>query len=242
MAENKREVNVDKFIYSIDSMIQSKYILVDRKIADVLLAIADTHEVYNVIAECMVNFDFREEWKNATRTNILRLPETDEKKISFIFCMLNNIDDKNIDITQILDRYFSYDSGLSPYDAFCQMIVAEFKKLILHKLGIEETANGADSDSENYESEQVDEFSVLLKLVREFKAYATNLKKLKHCEITKENLTALLSTFEMVIENREVNYFYSYKVSLSAIICKNKDLTKRFEGIAKLVDNILMGE
>lgn len=240
MSNNKIEINIDKFIYSIDSMIQSKYILVDRKIADVLLAIADTREVYNTIAECMVNFDFREEWKNATKTNILRLPETDEKKISFIFCMLNNIDDKNIDITQILDKFYSYDSNVSPYDLFCQMIVAEFKRLILNKLGIQDKNN--DLEINGFVGEQSDEFGLLLKMVRDFKDYVLNLKKFKHCIVSKEDLIAMISTFELIIENREINYFYSYKISLCAMISKNKDLMKKYEGIAKLIDNILLGE
>lgn len=235
-------VNIDKFISSVDSMIRSKYILVDRKIADVLLSIADTHEVYNVIAECMVNFDFRQEWKNATKTNILRLPETDERKISFIFCMLNNIDDKNIDITQILDKFFSYDSGFSPYDAFCQMIMVEFKKLIMNKLGIKEISNSENAENESFSNEQMDEYAVLLKLVREYKNYVTNLKKIKHTFVSKEDLIAMLSTFEIVIENRETEYFYSYRVSIQALVQKNKDLSRKFEGVAKLVDNILMGE
>lgn len=240
MSNNKIEINIDKFIYSIDSMIQSKYILVDRKIADVLLAIADTREVYNTIAECMVNFDFREEWKNATKTNILRLPETDEKKISFIFCMLNNIDDKNIDITQILDKFYSYDSNVSPYDLFCQMIVAEFKRLILKKLGIQDKNNV--SDLNGFVGEQTDEFGLLLKMIHDFKDYVLNLKKLKHCIVSKEDLIAMISTYELIVENKEINYFYSYKISLRAMISKNKDLIKKYEGIEKLIDNILLGE
>ena len=97
MANNNKNINIDKFIASINDMLASKYILIDRKISDILLAIAETHEVYNLIAECMVNFDFKTEWKLATSTNVMKLPSTNEKRISFIFCLLNNIDDKNLD-------------------------------------------------------------------------------------------------------------------------------------------------
>ena len=136
MANN--EVNIEKFVTSIDDMLCSKYILVDRKISDVLLSIAETRDVYNLIAKCMVNFDFREEWKKATSSKILKLPETDAKRISFIFCMLNNFDDKNLDVTNILERFFSYDSTCSAYDLFLKNIIAEFKRLVVGSLNVEE--------------------------------------------------------------------------------------------------------
>jgi hypothetical protein len=133
---NNSNINVDRFVASINDMLASKYILIDRKISDILLAIADTRDVYNVIAQCMVNFDFKSEWKLATSTNVMKLPNTNEKRISFIFCLLNNIDDKNLDATTVLERYFSYDSTVSPYDLFCKNIIVEFKNLVLLKLNL----------------------------------------------------------------------------------------------------------
>ena len=113
---------------------ESKYILIDKKVSDVLRAIADTNLVYNLIAECMINFDFAFEWKRATEGSFLKLPDADSKRISFIFCLLNNIDDKNIDVTAVLERFFSYDLAYSSYDLFCKNVIAEFRRLILKHL------------------------------------------------------------------------------------------------------------
>lgn len=241
---NKKEINIDNFLISIDNMLQSKYILIDRRISDILLSIADTKDVYNLIAECMINFDFKQEWKSATKTNVMKLPLTDEKRISFIFCFLNNIDDKNLDITNILERYFSYDSNYSPYELFCGNIIIEFRRLVMKKLGIEETAsltkNNTNADEQIFDA-NVDEFVVLSKDLRDFVKFVMDQKKLKHCMFVKDNLIAVVSTFIQVVENKQVEYFYSYQVTINSAIEKNKALKSKFSEANKLIDIILRG-
>lgn len=246
MANNKQTINIDKFLFSINSMLESKYILIDRKIADILLAIADTHEVYNLIAECMVNFDFKEEWKNATTTNAMKLPKTDEKRISFIFCLLNNLDDKNLDATHLLEKYFSYDGNISPYELFCKSIIVEFCELIMKKLGVnveekDEYAAIAQSVLEEIKAEPVDEFLSLASMLDDFAKYILEQKKIKHCFLDKNDLVAVVSTFKQVVLNRQIEYFYSYGVTINSAIAKNKDLKQKFASANKLIDLIIRG-
>lgn len=247
MVNNKQTVNIDRFLLSINNMLESKYILIDRRISDILLAIADTHEVYNLIAECMVNFDFKQEWKNATTTNVMKLPATDEKRISFIFCLLNNIDDKNLDATNVLERYFSYDSSASPYDIFCKSIIAEFCRLVCKKLDVDLSQDKVESSDESLiavnvaDSEVLDEFEALAKLISDFSNFVISQKKLKHCFLQKNDLIAILSTFEQVVLNRQVEYFYSYGVTIKSAIEKNKVLKAKFADASKLIDLIIRG-
>lgn len=227
------EVNIEKFITSIDDMLCSKYILVDRKISDVLLSIAETRDVYNLIAKCMINFDFREEWKKATASTVLKLPETDAKRISFIFCMLNNFDDKNLDVTNILERFFSYDSTCSAYDLFLKNIIAEFKRLVISNLNFGELAE------EETQATNIDEFDVLSGLLKGFSAYILEKRKIKNCFMSMNDLVAVISTFEQVVQNRQVEYFYAFAQTINAAIIKNKDLRKRFADANKIIDDII---
>lgn len=238
MTTNEK-INIEKFVSSIDSMVNSKYILIDRKIAEVLLSIAECRAVYNTIAECMVNFDFKSEWDYATKGKVFKLPETDEKKISFIFCMLNNIDDKNIDITAVLDRYFSFNQGVSSYDAFCNLIILEFKNLILKKLNI--IPKTQDRANENVASEKAsqNQYEVLLDLIRDFKVVVISQSQSKFKLISKEDLIAVLSTFEIVVANREVDYFYSFKVMIELSIKKNKVLKNKFVQLSKIIEALI---
>ena len=235
MASINKKINIDKFIASIDSMVASKYILIDRKISDVLLSIADTREVYNTIAECMINFDFKTEWQRAIAGQVFKLPETDERKIAFIFCMLNNIDDKNINITAILDRYFSYDKNVSSYDNFCKNIISEFKRLIVKMLS-EDYIVANEVEYLAPEVNAKEEIVVLSSMVANFKQMLILQKKLKNTYVSKEDLIAMLSTFELIIKNSQLDYFYSYKVMIGSAIKKNKALKKEFEQIEKLID------
>ena len=76
MINNKNKPNINNFLLSIQNMLESKYILIDRRISDILLTIAETDTIYNLIAECMINFDFGMEWKRATEGQFLKLPES----------------------------------------------------------------------------------------------------------------------------------------------------------------------
>lgn len=241
MANNKESVNIDRFLLSINNMIESKYILIDRRISDVLLAIADTHEVYNLIAECMINFDFKQEWKKATQSNMMKLPANDAKRISFIFCLLNNLDDKNLDATVVLEKYFSYDRMVSPYEQFCKNVIAEFGRLVVKKLQIEV------SDAvvyENLDMEHVDredEFSVLAKLLDDFCGFVASQKKIKHSFMQKNDLVAVISTFKEVVASKHVEYFYSYQVAINSAIEKNKQLKTKFADANKIIEAIIRG-
>ncbi len=241
MANNKQTINIDKFLLSINNMIESKYILIDRRISDVLLAIADTHEVYNLIAECMINFDFKQEWKRATATNIMKLPANDAKRISFIFCFLNNLDDKNLDATAVLEKYFSYDRLVSPYEQFCKNIVAEFGRLVVKKLQIEVENETLYQNLDIGHEEKEDEFSVLVKLLDDFCSYLVSQKKVKHSFMQKNDLVAIVSTFKEVVLSKHVEYFYSYQVAINSAIEKSKNLKLKFADANKVIEEIIRG-
>ena len=246
MANNKQTINIDNFLFSISNMLKSKYILIDRRISDILLSIADTREVYNLIAECMVNFDFKNEWKKATTTNVMKLPASEEKRISFIFCLLNNLDDKNLDATNVLEKYFSYDSTVSPYELFCRQVIAEFSRLVSKKLGVAglETAFEETSEVSEFIEETetpVDEFLALSKLLDDFCEYVVAQKKIKHCFLEKNDLIAIISTFKQVVENRQVDYFYSYMVTINSAIGKSKLLKQKFSDANKIIEMIIRG-
>ncbi len=241
MANNKQPINIDKFLLSINNMIESKYILIDRRISDILLAIADTHEVYNLIAECMVNFDFKLEWKKATTTNMMKLPVNDSKRISFIFCLLNNLDDKNLDATNVLEKYFSYDRMISPYEQFCKNVIAEFGRLVVKKLQVKVVDTDVYENLDIEHADTEDEYTVLAKLLEDFRAYIVAQKKLKHCFIEKNKLIAIVSTFKEVVLSKHIEYFYSYQLTISSAIEKNKVLKNKFADANKIIDGILRG-
>ena len=244
MTNEKKLENIQEFLISVKNMLESKYILIDRRVSDILRAIADTNSVYNLIAECMINFDFAYEWRKATEGSYLKFPDNDAKKISFIFCMLNNIDDKNIDVTVVLERYFSYDLAYSPYDLFCRHVIVEFRRLILKHLGIEMPQNKPANiivNAEHHEvaKPEVDDFEKLSLVLRDFIKFLGEQKKLKNCYMQKYDLIAVASTFEQVVRNKQIEYFYAFLVTLNSASPKNREVKNMLADINRYASALI---
>lgn len=235
MTKNNTNIEIDNFLNAISSMLESKYILIDRKISDILYAIANTEAVYHVIAKSMINFDFRQSWNRAVNSTFIKLPEKDADRIAFIFCFLNNIDDKNLDITMVLDKYFSYDAETKPYELFCKNIIVEFKMLILKELGLgyqkEVVFEG--------EPENVDEFEMLSNLLRDFAHIVIVKKKVKVVGMKKDNLIDIALTFSKVALDRNAEYFGAFLLMINSAISKNKELKEKFKPINNLANDIM---
>ncbi len=235
MANYKEEVYIDDFLNAISSTLESKYIFIDRKISDILSSIAKTADVYNVIAKSMINYDFKEAWKKAVKSNFIKLPLNEDDRIAFIFCLLSNIDDKNLDITMLLDRYYSYDKEIKPFELFCKNVIVEFKMLILKKLKIEVEPEAIFKER----PKQMDEFLLLDKLLNDFLQIIVVQRKIKHLYIKKDELVEILQTFIQAVKEKNVSYFNTFSKMINSSISKNKDLKSKFLQIANLVNDIV---
>lgn len=235
MANTKKDVCIDDFLNAVSSTLESKYILIDRKISDILFSIAKTQAVYNVIAKSMINFDFIEAWKKAVKSNFIKLPDDENDRLAFIFCFLSNIDDKNLDITMVLDKYFSYDSETKPFELFCKNIIVEFKMLVLSKLNMESEPEVIFKEK----PQQMDEFLLLENLLLDFKQVVSVQRKIKHLTIKKEEFLTILNTFEQAVKDKNTTYFNSFVIMINNAISKNKELKSKFLQIANLVGDIV---
>ena len=58
MSEEKFIEEVQPFVDACEKMASSKFIMIDKRISDVLKSIAKSRPVFEVIKECMINFNF----------------------------------------------------------------------------------------------------------------------------------------------------------------------------------------
>ena len=235
MANVKETVYIEDFLNAVSSTLESKYIFIDRKISDILISIAKSPDVYNVIAKSMINYDFKDAWKKAVKSNFIKLPMKDDDRIAFIFCLLSNIDDKNLDITMVLDKYFSYDSEIKPFELFCKNIIVEFKMLILKKLNVEFEPEVIFTEK----PKQVDEFLLLDKLLMDFLQIVVVQRKIKHIYIKKEELVEMIQTFIQAVKEKNIAYFNTFAMMINSSISKNKELKTKFLQIVNLVNDIV---
>ena len=237
--KEQKNVDINGFLESLEKLISSKYILAERKINDVLVQVAQTAPVYNLIAKCMVNFDFLAEWNIAISSHFFKLPEVDENRVAFIFCLLSNIDDKNIEFTNFLSKYFSAANSYSAYELFSKTVIVEFRRLILKLLNIGEPKTDEVKNVEQLSKN--DNFSILKDLIDGLLAKVKSFAKLKHLFMQKNDLVAVLSTFALVAENRQTEYLYAFRVTINSLLEKNKYFKSEIEQINQIVDQIIRG-
>ncbi len=139
------------FADAVDDMINGKFILADIKISKILKAIAQSKELYNLLAECLLNFNFEREFElaknNGFADKTFSLPQESYKKIAFVFCFLVEVDNKKIAFYDFITTYFTSANANSTveYKAFAEQMLLPFKNEILNRFDLCSNDEVADS-------------------------------------------------------------------------------------------------
>lgn len=140
---NKGLVNISAFMSSCDDLINGKFIFAGNKIANILKAINESPELYEVISECLKNFNYEKEFGRAkvklpTKRGTFKIPEDKTILIPMVFCMLVEIQENKIDFKQLLADYFETDDeNVSQFENFANTVIVPFKNAIAYLFEIE---------------------------------------------------------------------------------------------------------
>lgn len=143
MISNKGLVGISAFMSSCDDLINGKFIFAGNKVANILKAISDSPELYEVIAECLKDYNYEKEFGRAkvklpTKKGTFKMPEENTAIIPMVFCMLVEIQENKIDFKQFLADYFeSDDDDVSQFENFAQTVIVPFKNAIAYLFDIE---------------------------------------------------------------------------------------------------------
>ena len=235
---------ISTFVGACDKMIESKYIMVDKRIADVLKSIAECKPVYNLIAECMINFNFDKLFKTATAENEFMLPEDPKDLVAFVFCLLNCLDDKKININDLLMRFYAKDKQMTSYGLFNNHVIMNFRNAVYFLLvGEPIVVSEKGAESENIPAKTSVDKKILDRLaflVKDLKDYVLGLKKIKGSYLTKSELVLLVSGFITEIEHANIRSFQSMMIGIKAGVGGDKELLKRLVSIDEIVGNIIV--
>lgn len=133
---------IKEFCNSCDDMINGKFILADVKISNILKSIAQSKELYNLMAECLLNFNFDEEFRKAKTSNLgekhFKMPDADYKRIALTFCFMVEVDNKKIEFYDFISNYFrSEDAPGSEYMIFAKTMLVTFKNDVVNKFNLD---------------------------------------------------------------------------------------------------------
>ena len=143
MISNKGLVGISAFMSSCDDLINGKFIFAGNKVANILKAISDSPELYEVIAECLKDYNYEKEFGRAkvklpTKKGTFKMPEDNTSIIPMVFCMLVEIQENKIDFKQFLADYFeSDDEEVSQFENFAKTVIVPFKNAIAYLFDIE---------------------------------------------------------------------------------------------------------
>lgn len=153
-------IKIKNFFDACNEMIQGRFILSDIKISKILKAIANSEVLYNLFAEVLSDFKFKEEFENAKTPNKVNggyfaVPEEDEKIVALVFCILLEVDNQKMNLQNFVNDYFYSPEGYNiSYSNFSLSVLVPFKNAVLNLLGCNEDGTPIEEEEEEVEPEE----------------------------------------------------------------------------------------
>ncbi len=152
--------NVHACIASCDELINGRFIFAENLIAKILQNISDSKEIYELIAECMQNFNFDREFNRAkvklpTKDGYFVMPESKAIVLPLVFCIFVDIRDKKLNFHEFLKNYFTSED-MNEFENFAQTVVVPFKEAIKYCFDLDNQSHSLDAPKEE-EQEKHDE-------------------------------------------------------------------------------------
>ena len=244
--------NVQACLANCDELINGRFIFAENIIAKILQNISDSKEIYDLIAECMQNFNFDKEFNRAkvklpTKDGYFVMPESKAIVLPLVFCIFVDIRDKKLNFHEFVKNYFTSEN-MNEFENFAQTVVVPFREAIaycfdLDKNGAQNQTNEVkdnnaqeDSDKVNTTSEdtkqienQVYEGGNLSKLMEEANIILCQMKdELKSDKKIKENLRNDLDYYILCMQDcvkkLDIKNLSAYVVGLTYMVNKAHSL------------------
>lgn len=227
---------ISSFVEACDKMIDSKYIMIDKRVADILKSIAECKPVYNLVAQCMINFNFDKAFKAGTSGYEFALPEDPKDLVAFVFCLLNCLDDKKININDLLMKYYSRDNSISAYTLFNNQVILKFRNAV-YFLAVGEKIDKKEEVKPAPVKVVFDAEvnSRLVFLVKDLKDYVAGLKKIKCSYLTKAEMLQIIISFLEVLSNNQTSLYKALLLGVKAGAGNDKELLKRIKAIDEIL-------
>lgn len=228
------ERDVEKFFVACDELIGSKFALVDKKIADVLSAIASSKTVYNLIAEYVFSFNFDRAFKIAiSNQKIFDLPQSEKEILPFVFLLLSEIDDGKINILKLIENNFS--SGeVGGYTEFLNRVIKPFKESVIFLIEQKPEEKTKPADIKNEITKDI--ASRLMFLLENFLRSLNESKKLSTLE--KVDARTLVQILNKEIEKKNAGAVFGLFLGLSHIVSADKKLASSISEISEIINYI----
>lgn len=256
------------FLAKADELLDSKYVLADVKIANMLKVIASSESLLALFKSCLDGFDYEEAKKKylvkapylADDKGEFILPESTKDLLALIFCLLVDIDAKHIILNEFLSRFFYEDgSSYAGYSAFLNGVVKPFKTAVSYIMEsviegkmqdpvdavIKEEERQAVEREENLkkkvEEERLSKLACGEKIKKLRSIFLVDKKKVKDSKLKeseKDDMTLVIDTLATLVESGDKDSI-NYALITYYYMAKNHPIL--FFNRAKTVKNLVTG-
>ncbi len=155
------EKDIEEFLASCDDLITCKFLVAEYKIQKLLQQLANTEEVCSLVGECLEQFNRDREFSKAFIQDghgdfMCDMPKEEYKIIALVFCTLIDIDNKKIEFTDFVKRFFGRDGNA--FESFIKTMIVPFRNLIADAFGYSKIKIGDEETKEDIASASFEEY------------------------------------------------------------------------------------
>lgn len=143
MTTHSIEEQLKNFAVRCDDLLQAKFIIAPSKIGELLCAIAASPALVSLFEKAVRQLDYtaaQEKYMlpspdGTENKGILLLPEDPMERLAFIFCLLVDIDNQNINFNLFLQTFFAGDGSYTEaFALFLSQVIRPFKAVVCEEL------------------------------------------------------------------------------------------------------------
>lgn len=227
-----RQNSVNKFLIAVDNLCNSKYIMANSKVFDVITVINQSKLLSDMINYFVKDFDYYNCFVNALNENdgvkFFKLPPKSTEVIAFVFLLLNEVNYKRIQLSDLLDYFDAGKNYEQAYVKFCQEVLQPFKSYVYSAAmqiinvtsgtseGVVAVENVETSTEQSVATKKVSISATILRLI-ELDSLAVRSSRISKDE--KEDLLFVLETFSEIIRGKDsekiklcfLAYYHAFK-------------------------------
>jgi len=262
--DDTEKKNLKNFFLACDEMINGRFILSDVKVAKILNSIANSNVLYDLFAQCMVDFNYKTEFRNAKVANKVNggyfvLPNEEKRIIALVFCFLIDVDNQRINLQNFVnENFFSPDGYNISYSNFSLNVLVPFKNSVSNLLGVNDNGEDVDDysydsgseqlamdgfeEEEKFESQQSTVHSEIQLLYADFlralnQLYSALKKHPKMKEDRKQELIIIIKAIKEAVAIEKILFLSALIIPLEYTISKDKYLKHYYEDLKNCLSN-----
>lgn len=137
--DNKKEI--EAFLSACDELVNCKFLIAESKIQKILDTLAEAPPVYQLVSECMEQFNHDRELskafvQDAKGNYFCQMPVEEFKIIALMFTILVDINDKKLDFGDFVKRFYNDKATeMTAFQLFIEKSFLPFRNLIAEAFG-----------------------------------------------------------------------------------------------------------